>query len=410
MRAVETELMRGIKKFCDPAVLKELFARVNDPDGAGNWEGAGIDADRSACVIEEALLEQLITFCQVNLDEKTFIKALLEISSVVKRSGDPVRAYGLAEMALERATETGDDGLLVDALVQRAKASAVQGKWKESNADLSKCRRILGKLEDSDRMARVENIIGTNYAELGNLRRAMTSFKRALSALKASTSPDVEAIVLMNLGIVHNIMGQIDIALTYFKRAQSQFEQLGDLRRLAELHHNIGMAYLAQQSFNDAFNEFDTSHGLSTKEHLDSIGGMATLGKASVCYHRQDFDMALRLVNQALLLLSAGRDRASLADCYKVKGMILREKSNTEGARSYLQTSLRMNVELKNRLNEAESYFELAVLDARCQQLNRAGEMFRKAKALFEKVGASREAAATGKELAKLRRTAHEAR
>jgi len=41
--------------------------------------------------------------------------------------------------------------------------------------------------------------------------------------------------VLMNLGIVANIKGQFNEAMTYYQRALPQFEKTGDLSRLPEI-------------------------------------------------------------------------------------------------------------------------------------------------------------------------------
>ena len=52
----------------------------------------------------------------------------------------------------------------------------------------------------------------------------------------------------------------------------------------------------------------------------------------------------------------------SVADNLKLKGIIDRESNNFSQAEIYFQTSLRINDELENKLNHAETSVELGVL------------------------------------------------
>ena len=81
-------------------------------------------------------------------------------------------------------------------------------------------------------------------------------------------------------------------------------------------------------------------------------------------------------------------ERLNIADAYKIKGMIHREMKNFAFADTYLKTSLRMNIELNNQLNIAETCVELGNL-ARAQ--NKPGEAlrsFEQASVFFKKIGA----------------------
>ena len=98
--------------------------------------------------------------------------------------------------------------------------------------------------------------------------------------------------------------------------------------------------------------------------------------------------MALKLVNQAIDLFTKSHDRLSLADSYKVKGMIHRDMKSLDAAASFLQTSLRINIELNNNLNIAESYSEIGLLEIKRKNPSEAIQAFMKARSAFTKVGA----------------------
>ena len=55
-------------------------------------------------------------------------------------------------------------------------------------------------------------------------------------------------------------------------------------------------------------------------------------------------------------------DTLSIADIYKIKGMIQNEMDNFQLSEEFFENSLRLNKELESKLNEAESSAELGKL------------------------------------------------
>ncbi|MCH9029232.1 MAG: hypothetical protein IH819_06365 [Bacteroidetes bacterium] len=55
-------------------------------------------------------------------------------------------------------------------------------------------------------------------------------------------------------------------------------------------------------------------------------------------------------------------DKITIAEVYKIKGIIQRNKNNFDVAENYLLTSLRLNSETGNKLNYAETSYELGIL------------------------------------------------
>jgi tetratricopeptide (TPR) repeat protein len=157
----------------------------------------------------------------------------------------------------------------------------------------------------------------------------------------------------------------------------------------------MGMTYLFKSAFQDALREFELSFSLGATSQDANIMGLASLGKANVYYRLKDLRMALRLVNQSLQSFTRSNDQLSIADAYKVKGMIHREMRKFAFAESYLQTSLRMNSELRNHLNTGETYFEIGLLERKRGRADEAALAFGKALTYFRKVGAASDVART---------------
>src|SRR5260221_13768723 len=124
----------------------------------------------------------------------------------------------------------------------------------------------------------------------------------------------------MNIAIVENITGKWDEALNHYFRALSLFEVAGDMTRVAEIHHNMGMSYLSKGDLDGAVREFDKSLEYSTKLQSPVLIAISKLGKANVHIRKNDLTLALAYCNQAMDNCQAVDHRICLADAYKLKG------------------------------------------------------------------------------------------
>jgi tetratricopeptide (TPR) repeat protein len=90
--------------------------------------------------------------------------------------------------------------------------------------------------------------------------------------------------------------------------------------------------------------------------------GLSYFCRSNVYAELNDFPLAIAFADKAMEISYKINDRLSIADIYRVKGIIQRKLENKELSENYLQTSLRMNKELDNKFNQAETSFELGLL------------------------------------------------
>lgn len=391
---VTEQILGVVKTYCRPDVVTGLMSDLRRSEArertvsmkrrAGSKRRQG----HALSLGEQEKLDRLITLCHSRLPADDVCEVLLGIGDVFKVHGEINRAEEMYTLALHTGEASGKKGFVAEAYMRRGEVYSRRALWKESNADLGRSRAIFSELKYHNALGRVENVLGTNHAEQGKITQAAGFFARALTLFERTRQTQMAGMALMNLGITCNIVGDSDSALAHYKRAQSCFEEVGDLNRLAELHHNMGMSYLSKHLLDEANREFDTSHSLSSSTQNIQLMGLAGLAKANVCYQLHDLPMALRLVNQAIDLFTQSLDRLGLADAYRVKGMIHRDMKGLDTAASYLKTSLRINIELNNHLNIGESYFELGLLEVKRRSTAEALLAFQKARFSFKKVGA----------------------
>ena len=391
---VTDQILSVVRTYCRPNVVTGMMKdlrRSEDLEGAvSSGRRAGVAMRRSPAVSlgDQEKLDRLITLCHSRLPVEEMCEVLLGIGDIFKTHGETNRAEEMYTLALNKGQESGKKGYIAEAYMRRGEVYSRRAQWKQSNSDLGRSRTLFSELKHNDALARVENILGTNHAEQGKITKAAGFFGRALTLFERTRQTQMAGVALMNLGILCNIAGDYDSSLAHYTRAQSCFEEMGDLNRLAELHHNMGMSYLSKHLLNAAIREFNTSYSLSSTTQNLPLMGLAGLGKSNVFYQLHDLPMALKLVNQAIDLFTKSHDRLSLADSYKVKGMIHRDMKSFDAAASFLQTSLRINIELNNNLNIAESYSEIGLLEIKRKNPSEAIQAFMKAKFAFTKVGA----------------------
>ena len=78
-----------------------------------------------------------------------------------------------------------------------------------------------------------------------------------------------------------------------------------------------------------------------------------------------------------------------MADIYKIKGIIERESKAITNFRESFLTSLRINQELSNGLNKAETLYELGKLYVVMNQKNKALDVFKSSLEYFRNINSS---------------------
>jgi len=84
-------------------------------------------------------------------------------------------------------------------------------------------------------------------------------------------------------------------------------------------------------------------------------------------------------------------DKLTIAEVYRIKGIVRRNKKDYHVAENYLFTSMRLNKEAGNQLNIAETNFELGLLFEQVKDKAKSELHFREALAYYRKIKAKEE-------------------
>jgi tetratricopeptide (TPR) repeat protein len=251
-----------------------------------------------------------------------------------------------------------------------------QAEWRKSSHYLNQANKLFKVQKDFHGSARCENILGTIYGDKGNIKKAKKHFEKSLSYLDQKQDEYLIGMIEINLGIINNIQGNYDQAFTYHQRAIFKFEQMQDVRRLAEVRNNLGMLYTQKGEFNSALNVYDQSIAVSIQTGYLPTLVVSYLSKSFIYAKLNDLVLANAFLDKAMEGAIKLNDRLSIADIYKIKGIVEKNQKNYIAAENYFNTSISINVELENILNQAESAFELALLYLEMSRQNDAVRQF----------------------------------
>lgn len=336
-------------------------------------------------------IDLLITFAESKLLKNKFFEFLLSIGQLTITSGEFALAIDIHEKILAQTkNQTEFNSIIANAYLALADLMSRQAQWDQCFRNAKKAISIFQEIKDRKGIARCNNLLGTVYGDLGDLKKAKEYFEECLTFLDKEKDNALSGKVEINLGIINNIQGKFDPALSYYRRALLKFEKVSDTKRIAEIKHNMGMTFLKKGEFNTAISEFDKSIAASLQAGFLPTLGITYVSKAYAYTLMNDYTLAEAFSDKAMEICYKTNDKLSIAEIYKVKGIIQKYLSNYQLAENFLLTSLRINKEHNNRLNEAETYYELGLL---YKEMGKAEskDNFKNALKYFQKINANNE-------------------
>jgi tetratricopeptide (TPR) repeat protein len=337
-------------------------------------------------------IDFLMTYAQRKLDKNTFIRFMIHLGEFTITAGEFNAAIEIYERILQLSRhEKALYDISANAYLALGNIYSRQAKWDMSLAYIKKANAIFMRIKDFKGSAGCENLLGTIYGDFGELNLAEDHFHKCLDLLKTTRDEALKGMVEINIGIIHNMRGNSKRAQSYLQRALIKFQSIQDKRRIAEIRYNMGVCFLKTTDYEAAIKEFDCSLGIAAEFGYLSTTALCLISKAYISAIRNDADMASALSDKAMDICFRINDRLSVAEVYKIKGIIQRLQGNNELSESYLLTSLRINNELQNKMNAAESSVELGLVYKELYKKEESSYHFSNAVNYYKKINAKEE-------------------
>ncbi len=323
-------------------------------------------------------IDLLITFSQKKLSQSKLTNFLLFIGEDLTAKGSLESAHKVFSHLLGISqNKSRNNKVKAKALYGLGNIYSRQAFWEKSISSLNKAKIIFKSINGKNEMAKCENILGTIKVELGDLKSAKKHFEAALLLSTSSKKSDVlKGMLETNIGILENIQGNFDQAFVHFQRALLTFEKNDNHQRLSEVHHNLGMVYLEKHNYKSGLKEFDRAFMHANRASNWQIMCISCINKASIYDKLKDYSLANAFAVKAMEIAEKINDRLSIADIYKVRGVIEKNRKNYTLSENYLNTSLRINTELENILDQAETLYEMGFLYKQMRDFKRSRSCF----------------------------------
>jgi putative nucleotidyltransferase with HDIG domain len=290
------------------------------------------------------------------------------------------------EAAIAAAAATGERAVLSEALRRFA---IIRHRRGESVAAVELCRRshAVARAAGADLLAaEALNTLGGIGLETDGVADARQHFIRALEL--GGESRELRARVEQNLGIVANIQGDFDAALTHYGRSLRAYRAASDEHGCAIAYHNLGMTSIDRRRFDEAERYFRQSREIAQRVGDAYLEGLCLVNHAKAHVACERYEDARGNAEAALAVFDRVGAENAKADAYRVLGMVYRETGRLELAESRLRSAVELAVTAGSALNEAEASRELALLYQATGRNQEALKLLNAAHRLFRRLDA----------------------
>jgi tetratricopeptide (TPR) repeat protein len=336
----------------------------------------------------QSRIDLILTFSQTQLDVIKYIEFLLHLGEFSVSQGEFGTALQIYERVLNQSSSSEYESFAAYAYLSTGDLYSRQADWDNAVSYIYKASELFQRQKDLKGLSRCENLLGTIYGDKGDINQAQYHFEQSLSYLDPRKDDIMIGMLELNLGVLYVLKGDYDTAFSYYQRALIKFDQVQDVRRIAEAKNDLGLLYTHKGEYDNACLEYDKSIAISLNINYLYALGVSYLSKAYIYAQTGDFILATAFADKALDITFKINDRLSIADIYKIKGIIDRKLKKYDTAENYFRTSIRINQELENILNEAETCYEFSLLYIETGNKVAAREVLYTALGNFKKINA----------------------
>jgi tetratricopeptide (TPR) repeat protein len=232
---------------------------------------------------------------------------------------------------------------------------------------------IFQELEYPYNLSRTYNYLALAVAGQGRMAEAVTQWDKALAAARDVTNEALQPLVLMNLGVAHNRLGNRSLAMDYYEQSSRGFEALGLEQRAAEIRANAA-AIRIENGENPEQGLRDVQNALAVSRKLGNRNFEVLASQLTATYYRYGgrHAEAERELNRALNLArerDLDDDVASLTVDLARSGF---DKGDYQSARTLLQMAIDGGAGTQAWIRLGQTHVRLGDFDAAQRNLAEA--------------------------------------
>ena len=323
----------------------------------------------------------IATLQQALAEDREQPRVDLDLCRLYNRVNEPARARQHARDALTKFAKVGARGgegqtlfCLTDAL-RVGDAAAQAEAMQHAQAALG----IFQELKYPYNVARAYNYLALVAGGQGRRTEAAVFGEKALAAAREAGNRLLQPLVLMNLGVTHNALGERARAAAYYEESAKMYESLGDGPRAAQLEANAGALRVDYGPDPDAGLRA-VQNALAVFRKLGERNFEVFAAQVTAAYHRdagrhaeaeRELNRALAIARErnidddiSLLTNDLARSRYDLADYVRARELLTSALGDGSGPHS-IEVRIRLGM-VATRLGDsasAENYLRRAAAD-----------------------------------------------
>jgi len=326
-----------------------------------------------------------IHYARKCLDDYKYLKYLYEVADLAITYGELNRAENLLVQIISRYVKVADNELLSAAYSKLGHTTFVKSDYITSEADFKKS---LQYSKNSQTLAMFTNASGTIKIQLNKIDQGITILKKAIKLCQTAGCNITLMKVYMNLGNAYAVRGKWNRALQNYTSALNVKNIQNQIDILSTIYLNLAIAYKHKNDLSRAWENLKKSLELIEETKNKYQKGLAYLLEAELFYSEGNLTSATAFATSAFVIFTEIGDRLSVAEAYKIMGMINRKNGEHEVALSFFENSRRINDEMNNFHNLAETLIEIGELHEETGDEVNALKAYKLAVDSFEKIEA----------------------
>ncbi|MFC4355523.1 diguanylate cyclase [Chryseomicrobium palamuruense] len=234
---------------------------------------------------------------------------------------DSKQAMRNASALIKQLDPLTDKLLIAKTQVTLAYCYGHEGDNAEALDLVNRSTQIIKDAQDIEWHVNANRVTGFVYASLGDLKQASDAFEEGLVLMKEHKMP-IDPYYLNNLGFIYYELGEYE---------QAYHQILGAMEVAREQQHDIVPLLLSNLAdLQLLFGNIEEAEGFNNE-----------------AFH---------------LLKKQPHQKASLAQCYSIYGLIARERKEWSKSLEYLQKTLELNQEMNSKYSQAATLLDIGML------------------------------------------------
>jgi len=189
-------------------------------------------------------------------------------------------------------------------------------------------------------IADVVNLTGVALWESGRSAEAEVRFGELLESAVEWDNEEATANACNNLGVLANVRGRRDLALTYYQRALAAYQRLGNVGGLSQTHHNLGISYRDLRFDREADAHFGRAVELAEESRQEDVIALAEVERANLRVRWGDGRLAGEMARRALERFRRVSDPTGAAQAIRVLGLAARAEERDDEAAARFDEAL----------------------------------------------------------------------